>query len=88
MSGQPVPIQPTVITETKNIAKVDIRIVNIDLFKSVSVNCTLLDADDNYCGTRNVVIAQPEYDNWTSDDNTLIDMVLQKLGFTPAPAPL
>ena len=86
MADRIVPIEPTVITETKNVAKVEMRIMNLDLFKSVDIICTLLDADNAYCGSRSVHIEQPEYSNWTADDSTLVAMVLAKLGFTPAPA--
>jgi fibrillarin-like rRNA methylase len=84
MSDQNIDIQPVVITETKNVAKISIRINNVELFKSVSISVMLLDADNNYCGVRNINIEQPEYENWTSDDSTLVAMVLQKLGFSPA----
>jgi hypothetical protein len=84
MSDQNIDIQPVVITETKNVAKISMRVMSIDLFKSVSIAVILMDADNNYCGTRNVVIEQPDYANWTNDDSTLVSMVLQKLGFSPA----
>ncbi len=79
-----VPIEPATITETKTVASFDVRVTNLDLFKSVSVLATLKAADGAYCGVRSFTIEGAEYLAWNNDDQYLINLVAQKLGFTLA----
>ncbi len=77
-----VPIQATTVTETKSVASFKVHVVNVVLFTSVTVAVTLYDENGNGVGARTYVIAGDEYLAWNNDDQYLIDLVAQKLGFT------
>jgi hypothetical protein len=77
-----VPIQATTITETKNIVSFKVYVVGIELFTSVTLSVTLYDENSNAVGNRSFVVEGAEYLAWNNDDQYLIDLVAQKLGFT------
>jgi hypothetical protein len=77
-----VAIQATTITETMNVVSFKVHVVGLDLFNSVTVAVTLHDENRNCVGNRTFVISGDEYMSWNSDDQYLINLVAQKLGFT------
>lgn len=76
-------INPTTITETKNLAVsfFEVRVMSLELFKSVSIMVTLKDADGNFVGIRNYTLEGADYLGWNNDDAYLINWVAAKLGF-------
>ncbi len=79
-----VPIVPAVITESKTITSFDVRVMSLELFTSVSVMATLYSEGGAYAGVRNFTFEGAEYLAWNNDDQYLINLVAQKLGFTLA----
>jgi len=63
------------------INNVDIRILDVKLGHSVSVNA-ILKNDEQFIKSENITISGEEYDNWGSDDLYLEDLILTKLGVT------
>lgn len=79
-----VAIQSAVITETKTVKSFNVRVINLELFKSVSVSVNLIGEDGNSVGFRSFNFEGAEYLGWNNDDQYLIDCVAEKLGFTLA----
>ncbi len=75
-------IQPATIMETKTVFSFIVRVIGLELFQSVSVIAELRDAAGNFVGVRNFVISGDEYLAWNNDDQYLVALVAQKLGFT------
>ena len=71
-------INPPIINKTTSVS-CEIKIMEIILFTSVTVALYLRDASGNRVDSKIIKIVQPEYDMWTADDNSLIDLVKSKL---------
>ena len=56
-----------------------IEVMNIKLFTNVSVMVSLFDINENIIDNKYFVIEGEEYTNWASDDNYLVELVLNKL---------
>ncbi len=76
-------VQDSPYVKTNTINKVIIRIANIELFSNVTVVASLF---DNSILVDNKVfkIEGQEYNDWSNDDQYLVDLVLSKLGMTPS----
>lgn len=61
---------------------IQLSIFSIDLFKSVTVVVSLCDDKDYVIDNKQIIIEGEEYNNWSNDDNYLINLVLVKLGLT------
>ncbi len=72
---------PYVITNTIN--KVQIRVMNVELFTSVSVAASLFH-NDSLIDNKFFKIEGEEYSNWGNSDQYIINLVLTKLGLTPS----
>lgn len=77
-----VPIQTATITETKTVTSFKVHVVNVELFTSVTVAVSLFNDVGAIVGSRCYVIGGDEYLAWNNDDQYLINLVAQKLGFT------
>jgi hypothetical protein len=77
-----VSINATTITEVRTVKYFKIYVVGLDLFTSVTLSVTLYDENSNAVGNRSFVVEGAEYLAWNNDDQYLIDLVAQKLGFT------
>ena len=75
-------VQDSSYVKTNTINKVNIRIGNIELFKSVTVIASLFD-NNTLVDNKVFKIEGDEYTNWSNDDQYLIDLVLSKLGMLP-----
>jgi hypothetical protein len=71
-------INPPIINKTTSVSG-EIKIMEIILFTSVTVAVYMRDASGNRVDSKIIKIVQPEYDMWTADDNSLIDLVKSKL---------
>lgn len=95
MNSEPLPIRPEMqapgvainaatITETKTVTHFKVDVVNIELFKCVNLNVTLFGENGVWAGSRSFTLKGDEYMAWNNDDQYLIDVVAQKLGFNLA----
>ena len=71
---------PHVVTNTIN--RVQIRVLNVELFTSVSLAVSLFN-NENVIDNKFFKIEGDEYNNWGNSDQYLVDIVLTKLGLTP-----
>ena len=76
------PIQPFNQVKTTVIASFRMNITRVELFKSVDVSVQLLAEDGTTADVRHVKIEGDDYAQWTNDDQSLVNMVAAKLGFT------
>ena len=68
---------------TVNIAKsVEMRVFHFLIGTSIEVNCLLKDENENVFKIENITISGDEYNNWGTDDDYLINLVLSKLGLS------
>ncbi len=72
---------PYVITNT--ITKVQIRVMSVELFTSVSVVASLFN-NESLIDNKFFKIEGEEYNNWGNSDQYLVNLVLNKLGLTPS----
>lgn len=75
-------ITPFTETTTRTITQFKIRVSDVVLFTSVSLNVECYDADNNFVCVKNVVLENLEYLAWGNNDTYLIETVKTKLGFT------
>jgi len=58
---------------------VEIQIVNLILFQSVSILVSLYDEENNIIENKYLTIDGDDYQNWSNNDQFLIDLVLTKM---------
>ncbi len=75
-------VQDSPYVKTNTINKVIIRIANIELFTSVTVIASLFD-HDTLVDNQVFKIEGQEYNDWSNDDQYIVDLVMTKLGMTP-----
>ncbi len=88
---QRIPIQPYNLVRQQLVKSVDLRVVNLQLFSSVTVAVCLYNEDGYVCDNRSVEISGAEYLAWNNDDSYLVNLVMTKLGLalpTPVEAPV
>jgi hypothetical protein len=78
-------IVPAEQTKTFTITGFRISVTRVVLFTSVSVNVLLLDSSNNIVSVKNLEYTGEQYQQWTNNDQTLINMVAESLGFTVQP---
>jgi hypothetical protein len=78
-------IVPAQQTNTYTVTSFRMTVTRVVLFTSVSVNVQLLDASGNLVGVQNFDYTGDQYQQWTNNDQTLVNMVAQSLGFTVEP---
>ncbi len=83
MSDINVNVQDSSYVKTNTINKVLIRIMNVDLFNSITV-CASLFENTTLVDNKVFKIEGTEYSNWGTDDTYIVDLVLSKLGMTQA----
>jgi len=76
-----VPVNDKEIVKTNIVNNVDIRVMNLDLGKSVDVNAVMRQGDQ-LIDVKNFHITGQEYDDWGQDDQYIENLVLTKLGLT------
>jgi hypothetical protein len=76
------PIQPHSIVSTKTINSFTIRVLALELFKSVTIIASLFDANGIIVENRTIEVKDNEYLAWNNDDSYLVNLVASKLGFT------
>ena len=76
-----VPVNDKEIVKTNIVNNVDIRVMNLDLGKSVDVNAVMRQGEQ-LIDVKNFHITGQEYDDWGQDDQYIENLVLTKLGLT------
>jgi hypothetical protein len=78
-----IPIQE--FTISKSSLKIEIEIINYTINSNAVARVNFLDAEDKSISNVIVYITDDDFNvNWI-DDNTLIDIIINKLGLTRAP---
>lgn len=78
-----IPIQEYTIS--KSSLKIEIEIINYTINSNAVAKVSFLDAEDKAISSVIVYITDDDFNvNWV-DDNTLIDIIINKLGLTRAP---
>ncbi len=75
-------IQPFDIMKSNVITNFRVNITRVELFKSVDVSVQLFAENGVIADVRNIKLEGDDYAQWTNDDQSLINMVATKLGFT------
>ena len=78
-------IVPVQQTKTYNVTSFRMSVTNITLFNSVSVSVRMFDENNSLVGVKNLEFSGDQYNQWTNNDQTLVDMVATTLGFAIAP---
>jgi hypothetical protein len=76
-------IQPVDRVKTLTITGFQVRVLNVELFKSATISVLLM-SNNTVVETQVLQLSGDDYAQWTNDDQTLISVVARKLGFTVA----
>jgi hypothetical protein len=68
-------------TKSYTINKVVIRVMNLELYKSVNVHARLMD-NNQMVKSEMILIEGTDYTNWGNNDDYIVTYVLTKLGLT------
>ena len=71
------------LTKTSVIDNIRIRVIGLDLFKSVSVYVLLM-CGNTYIDTKNFTLTGTDYTNWGNDDTYITNYIMNALNTTPA----
>ncbi len=80
MSGTVIQVTPSNIS----IAQVVIQSVQVILFNTATIYCTLYDGNSNVVRNQSIFMNSAEYANWSTDDSYIINFVLSQLGLVKA----
>ena len=69
----------TPIIKTKSIAKMSVKVMELELFKSVSIMVSLYTVDDILYDNKYYKLEGIEYTSWMNDDTYIINYVNDKL---------
>ena len=84
MASNSVEIKDYDLVETKTVSKVAIQVIQLVLNTSCKINYQLYSSDGKLIKCGLLDISGEEYSSWGADDNFLIDLVINKLGFAKA----
>ena len=82
MNNYDVDVNPKDFITVNTANKVELRVSNLQIGISVDVTLLIKDWNGNIFKVENVHIEGEEYDNWGSDDQYLVNIVLSKVGLT------
>ena len=83
MNSTIVNVQPKDYIVTNTASTVEMRVTDLVINYSVTVNVLIKDANGSIFQVQNVTLSGEEYSNWGNSDTYLVDTVLAKLGLTP-----
>ena len=69
-----------------SITNVQIRVINVVLFKSVNLNVTLM-AGNDFVDVKTFLLEGADYTNWANDDTYIVNYGLTQLGLTEVIVP-
>jgi hypothetical protein len=67
-----------------DITSVQIRVMNLVLFTSVSINAMLMGNNNKFIDVKQYTLTGDDYTNWSNDDTYIVNYVLAQLGLTKA----
>jgi hypothetical protein len=70
---------PITFTRTVVVTKMSIRIIELNLFQSVSIMVSLFSEDDLLYDNKYFKLEGEDYNNWNQSDNYIIEYVNAKL---------
>lgn len=73
-------VQSKDIVTTQTVSKIKIDDIKVNLNSSARITVQLLNEDGGLVGVEFVNMVGPDYDNWGSDDQYLVNFVFTKLG--------
>lgn len=76
-------VQP--VSVSFNIVKITYEITKLIPNHSCEISAFLTESNGNRLKRYNLVLAQPEYDQWGIDDTFLVDWICSQCGLTKAP---
>jgi hypothetical protein len=76
------------IVKTYTVSNIEISVVNIKLFDSVTLSVFLKDVDNNLIDVQYFTLKNEEYNNWGSNDDYILDFILSKLGLVKRDPPV
>ena len=83
MNGTTISVSDFTLVKTSIIDNIKIRVSNIDLFKSVSLNVTLM-SGKTFVDSKNFTLSGADYLDWGNDDTYINNYVLNALNMSPA----
>jgi hypothetical protein len=69
------------LVKTSIINNIKIKIMKIELYKSITLSVSLLTNNINI-DNKIITISGKDYNNWGNDDNYIVNFVLNNLGLT------
>jgi hypothetical protein len=70
------------VKPTQTVAKLQVRVMNLILFTSVSVNVALLEENNTFVDSKSFLLEGTDYTSWNNDDTYIVNYVLTQLGMT------
>ena len=68
-----------------SITNVQIRVMNVVLFKNVNINVVLFSNND-FVDSKSYLLEGTDYANWSNDDTYIVNYAFNQLGLTSAVA--
>jgi hypothetical protein len=81
MNNIKVNINDYTLVQTSIINNIQINILKIELFKSMTLSVNLL-SNNKLIDSKLMTITGDEYTNWGNDDNYIINLIMTKLNLT------
>ena len=70
------------VKPTLNVTNLQIRVQNLVLFTSVTINVILMGANNEFIDSVSYTLSGTDYTSWNNDDTYIVDYVLTQLGLT------
>ncbi len=83
MNEPTIPVSDFTLVKTSIIDNIKIRVSSVDLFKSVSLNVTLM-SGNTFVDCKNFTLSGADYLGWGNDDTYINSYVLNALNMSPA----
>jgi len=78
-------IEPITETQTTTFTLVDVFVQAVTLGVSANIRVICYTSDYNKTLVKDLVLEQPEYNQWGADDQFVIDWALAQIGAVPVP---
>ena len=83
MNNMNVNVNPSpYVKPTLNVTNLQIRVQNLVLFTSVTINVILMGANNEFIDSVSYTLSGTDYTSWNNDDTYIVDYVLTQLGLT------
>jgi hypothetical protein len=78
----PTPVEPFVITTSQTIVSFSVTCRTLILFDNASFTVDSFDKNGNIVNRQIVPITEEQYSQWNNDDNYIINLMAEILGYT------